>query len=222
MDPSDPFAPPICMAPRAEGLEYFVEHCSRLSEPSSESIAALPAAVGGQAVAAAISAALGSALAAADGGGSHPDRGSSSDGGGSGSGGGSGGSGCLALLTNSGSQAGELRLMSAAPGDLVRWVSRHMVHSVYQYQGTPVGSYGCAVMELNFAAAFCCIPELQMAHLAAAPGGCCTSRCRGCSSATLTCLRTPACCTSGAAAGRQSQYCASATRVREHKQKSVQ
>lgn len=70
MDPTDPFAPPLCVAPRREGLEYFVEHSAAAGNVDGSIV-----------------------------------------------GSGGGGGGRLVLLTNSGSQDGEVRLMTAAPGE---------------------------------------------------------------------------------------------------------
>lgn len=76
MDPTDPFAPPLCVAPRREGLEYFVEHSAAAGKVDVSGV--------------------GSGRGGADG---------------------SGSGGRLVLLTNSGSQDGEVRLMTAAPGE---------------------------------------------------------------------------------------------------------
>jgi hypothetical protein len=86
MDPRDPTAAPVCVAPRQEGIEYFVEHCAALSDGSA---AGSPAAAGSSAGGSA-------AVSGSDGSGSRSPT--------------------LLLLTNRGSNAGEMRLMSAAAG----------------------------------------------------------------------------------------------------------
>jgi hypothetical protein len=102
MDPRDPTAAPICVAPRREGIEYFVEHCAALSDTSAAGISG-------------------------PGGPSAAGSGSSGGGGGSGSAAVSGSDGSaaisptLVLLTNFGSDDGKMRLMTAAAGASPRY-----------------------------------------------------------------------------------------------------
>lgn len=74
MDPANPAASPVCVAPRREGIEYFVEHCRALSRPPGAAAREV------QPVDAEASAAM------------------------------------LVLLTNHGSDSGEMRLMTATVG----------------------------------------------------------------------------------------------------------
>ena len=99
MDPRDPTAAPVCVAPRREGIEYFVEHCAALSGDSAAEISTSggPAAAGGSGSGSGGS--IGSSGAAV-----------------SGSDGSAARCPTLVLLTNHGSDAGEMRLMSAVAG----------------------------------------------------------------------------------------------------------
>ena len=98
MDPRDPTAAPVCVAPRQEGIEYFVEHCAALSGGS----AADTSSNGGPAAAGNGSGGSGSAaLSGSDGSASRSPS--------------------LVLLTNYGSDPGEMRLTTAAAGTPPRY-----------------------------------------------------------------------------------------------------
>ena len=98
MDPRDPTAAPVCVAPRQEGIEYFVEHCAALPGGSTADVNS----DGGPAAA----------------GSSHSGSGSTAT---SGSGDSTLRSPTLVLLTSYGSDSGEMRLMTAAAGTPARY-----------------------------------------------------------------------------------------------------
>lgn len=193
MDPRDPTAAPVCVAPRREGIEYFVEHCAALSGGSAAGISSAsgPAAAGGRG-----SGSGSVAVSSSDGSAPHGPT--------------------LVLLTNYGSGAGDMRLTSAVAGAPLRFA-----HAMLAAENVRVLT-PCLKPSQHLQRCFTRatqrrsptdIPLSQHATCnshcspAAGLGACCTSRRQASPSPTWTCLQAAWCCTSGGRGALPSPCC---------------